>query len=103
MSELTEGETTIPRDSKDAVLTQPAVPLSPASKELSKVGISAMQGVESVPQLEPELITQADLDAPIKESEVWTDPTVENPDETFADPSSPPSESPIESPVRRQG
>lgn len=86
------------------------MPLGPASEGMSKAGISAMQGIDLLEpikpeewntrpepaseQIEPEKITQADLDAP-----------AERPDEIFAnsDPSSPPSEGPVESSVRRQG
>ena len=123
MSELSRGDTkgdTI-RDARDTVPAQTTVPLGPASEGLSNVGIAAMQGLEPEPigpaggslmdtspepveQLEPEIITQADFDASTtKKLEPWTDPTVEDPDEVFADPSAPPAESSVESPVRSRG
>ena len=119
MSELTGGDTTTPRDSQDAVHARPTVPLGPASEGLSKTGISAMQGIDLLEPIKPEewntrpepaseqveleKITQAGLEAPIKESPIYTDPTVEDPDEVFADPSAPPSEGQVESPVRSRG
>lgn len=119
MSELNGGDTTIPRDSKDDVPSaRTTVPLGPASEGMSKAGISAMQGIDLLElikpeewntrpepaseQIEPEKITQAELDAPIKESPVYTDPTTINPDAN-PDPSALPSEGPVESPVRLRG
>lgn len=122
MSELTGGDTEIPRDSQDAVpAPRTTVPLGPASAGLSKTGIAAMQGIDllepikpkewntqpepAIEQLMPEPITQAELDAPAKKPDPYTDPTVENPEEIFADsdPSALPSEGPVESPVSHRG
>lgn len=121
MSELNGGDTTIPRDSKDDVPSaRTTVPLGPASEGMSKAGISAMQGIDLLEPIKPEewntrpepapeqieleKITQTELDAPIKESPVYTDPTTINPDAN-PDPSALPSEgeSAIESPVSHWG
>lgn len=121
MSELNGSDTGGDvRDGRDTVpSSKPA--LEPASAGLSKVGISAMQGIdllepikpeewntrpEPAPeQVEPEKITQADLEAPIKKSPVYNDPTVEDPEKIFDNPdlSAPLSEGPVESPVSRRG
>ncbi len=59
----------------------------------------------TVPQLEPDPITEADLEAETVDNSLYTDPTVEQPafPTATSTPSTIRSEKPIEAPVRLRG